>query len=258
MERPGGEGRRVALVTGASRGIGLAVARRLGDDGFHVVLSARSAAATEEAAEGIRQAGGSATAVACDVGDRESVAALLAALGAQAGRLDVLVNNAGILPKARHAEDIDYEDWDRTLEVNLTAPWYLATRAKALMGQGGGVVVNVASTASYYPSRGLVAYNVSKAGLVMLTRALALEWARDHIRVVGVAPGKVDTDLLAPIKAYNEKRGQDFNPQKRLAEAAEVAALVSFLVSEAAAYITGVVVPIDGGELLVSSSENGK
>jgi NAD(P)-dependent dehydrogenase (short-subunit alcohol dehydrogenase family) len=173
------------------------------------------------------------------------------------GGLDILVNNAGALPEAKPAGDVSWAEWDTTLSLNLSAPWYLACRARELM-TSGGVIVNNASTASYYPSRGLVAYNVSKSALIMLTRVLALEWARDGIRVVGVAPGKVDTDLVQPILRWSEKRSLPLNPMRRIGGDGEVADLVAFLVSDEARYITGVTVPIDGGELLTAGSEPGR
>jgi NAD(P)-dependent dehydrogenase (short-subunit alcohol dehydrogenase family) len=248
---------RLALVTGASRGIGLAIARRLAADGYHVVLCARSSDVIEGHAAQLRAEGRLASALTCDLSDRTAIAALLVEYEQQFSRMDVLFNNAGALPTAQVAESVDYDEWDRTLEVNVTAPWYLASRFRRLM-RPGSVVVNVASTAAYYPSRGLVAYNVSKAALVMLTRVLALEWARHGVRVVGVAPGKIDTELLAPIKAYAESRNVEWNPQRRVGAAEEVAGLVGYLVSDAAAFITGTVFPIDGGELLVASSDTPK
>src|SRR6202012_3289785 len=113
-------------------------------------------------------------------------------------------------PEAKPADQVSWAEWDATLSLNLSAPWYLACRARELM-TGGGVIVNNASTASYYPSRGLVAYNVSKSALVMLTRVLALEWARDGIRVVGVAPDKIDPDLVQPILRWSEQRSLPLN-----------------------------------------------
>jgi 3-oxoacyl-[acyl-carrier protein] reductase len=250
-------GRR-ALVTGASRGIGAAIARRFAEQGADVVLAARSTDAINALARELGELGVRALAVTADMTDRASLRVLMDRVGEEFGGLDILVNNAGVLPAATRAEKVGWAEWDATVELNLSAPWYLACRAKGLMGAGGGVVVNNASTASYYPSRGLVAYNVSKSAMVMLTRVLALEWARDGVRVVGVAPGKIDTDLVAPIVAYTEKRALPLNPLGRIGADREVADLVAFLVSEQAAYITGVTVPNDGGELMTAGSEPGR
>jgi 3-oxoacyl-[acyl-carrier protein] reductase len=196
-------------------------------------------------------------AVPADLTDRESLRVLTERVGEEFGGIDVLVNNAGMLPAAVLAGAVGWVEWDQVLGLNLSAPWYLACRAKELMGEGG-VVVNNASTASYYPSRGLVAYNVSKAALVMLTRVLALEWARDGVRVVGVAPGKIDTELAQPILRWTEKTERPLNPIRRIGQAHEVAELVAFLASPQAGFITGVTVPIDGGELLTAGSETGR
>lgn len=251
------EGRR-ALVTGASRGIGAAIARRFAEQGADVVLAARSEGAISELAKELGELGVRALAVPADMTDRGSLQALMERVGEEFGGLDVLVNNAGVLPAASRAENLGWDDWDATIGLNLSAPWYLACRAKELMGARGGVVVNNASTAAYFPSRGLVAYNVTKSAMIMLTRVLALEWAREGVRVVGVAPGKIDTDLVAPIVAWTEKHEMPLNPMRRIGSDHEVADLVAFLVSDRAAYITGVTVPIDGGELLTAGSEPGR
>lgn len=249
-------GRR-ALVTGASRGIGVAIARRLAERGADVVLTARSVSAIEALAEDLAKRGTRTLAIQADMTDRDSLDALLAQVAEKVGGLDILVNNAGALPAAKPAHEVTWAEWDTTLSLNLSAPWYLSCRARDLM-QGGGVIVNNASTASYYPSRGLVAYNVSKSALVMLTRVLALEWARDGIRVVGIAPGKVDTELVQPILLWSEKRQLPLNPMQRIGGVDEIADLVAFLVSDHAGYITGVTIPIDGGELLTAGSEPGR
>jgi 3-oxoacyl-[acyl-carrier protein] reductase len=250
-------GRR-ALVTGASRGIGAAVARRFAELGVDVALVARDGDAIEALAKELAGFGVRALPVRADLTDRDSLAALMSRVGDEFGGLDILVNNAGVLPAASRAERLSWDAWDATLGLNLSAPWFLACRAKELMGSGGGVVVNNASTAAYFPSRGLVAYNVSKSALIMLTRVLALEWAREGVRVVGVAPGKIDTDLVQPILRWTEKHELPVNPQGRIGADREVADLVAFLVSDRAAYLTGVTVPIDGGELLTAGSEPGR
>jgi NAD(P)-dependent dehydrogenase (short-subunit alcohol dehydrogenase family) len=250
-------GRR-AVVTGASRGIGAAIARTLASQGADVALVARDATKLAEVAAEIAERGARAVALPTDLTDRTALDSLMDTVSEKFGGLDILVNNAGLLPPARAAHLSDWSVWDDALAVNLSAPWYLASRARALMGKQGGVIVNNASTAAYYPSRGLVAYNVSKAAVIMLTRLLALEWARDRIRVVGVAPGKIDTEMVGPIVAWTEKHDLALNPLERLGTDQEVADLVAFLVSDRAAFITGVTVPIDGGELLTAGGEPGR
>jgi NAD(P)-dependent dehydrogenase (short-subunit alcohol dehydrogenase family) len=247
----------VAIVTGASRGIGAATARRLAADGMAVVLAARSADDLAALAAGIAADAGVAHVVPTDVTDMDALDTLVAAAMTRFGRIDVLVNNAGMLPKATRAERMMIDDWRLALDLNLTGPWYLACRAKEAMAGGGrgGVIVNVTSTAALYPSVGFSAYNASKAALSMVTRTLALEWASEGVRVVGVAPGKVDTALVAPILAYSDKRQLPLNPMGRIGEPGEVAALIAYLVSERAAYMTGSIVTIDGGEVLASGSD---
>jgi NAD(P)-dependent dehydrogenase (short-subunit alcohol dehydrogenase family) len=242
---------RVALVTGASRGIGAATAIALARDGLSVALVARNVAVLDEIANGIRDAGGAALTIGADLGDPDVVESLVPQVVAEFGGVDVLVNNAGILPAAVRSERVSRDDWDRVMAINLTAPWVLASRAHdSMAARGGGVVVNVTSTASFYPSIGLAHYCSAKAALEMTTKVLALEWARDGIRVLSVAPGRVDTDLVRPIVAYDEKRGARPNPLNRLGTPTEVGGVIAFLCSDAAAYITGTSIVLDGGELI--------
>ena len=155
--------RRVALVTGASRGIGAATAVQLARSGYDLVLAARTAKGLDDTAAEVRAAGGAAAVVPTDLTATNELDALAAEVGDRHGRLDVLVNNAGVLPDAIRTERVSREQWDQVVDLNLSAPWYLACRARKLMvasrqeGEAAGVIVNIASTAGFYPSRGLVA-----------------------------------------------------------------------------------------------------
>jgi 3-oxoacyl-[acyl-carrier protein] reductase len=250
----------VALVTGASRGIGAACALQFARDGHDLVLAARSVPSLAQVAEKARALGARTLAVPTDVSDLAALDALVSAATTEFGRIDVLVNNAGVLPTAARVEHVTAEVFRAALDVNLIAPWYLAARVRDLMVStgDGGVVLNMTSTAAIYPSVGFAVYNSTKAALSMLTRTMALEWARDGIRVIGVAPGKVDTEMVAPILEYSAKRGVRLNPMNRSGQPEEVAELVSFLVSDRAAFITGSIVTIDGGEVVSTGADGAR
>jgi 3-oxoacyl-[acyl-carrier protein] reductase len=252
---PGDLKGRVAIVTGASRGIGAATAQRLAADGAAVVLAARSEVDLRELARRIEVNGGIAIPVTTDAGDIAALDALVATTVDRFGRIDVVVNNAGVLPKATRAEKMPVEEWQRTFSVNVTAPWHLACRAKEVMANSGGVVINISSTAALYPTVGFSAYNASKAALSMLTRTLALEWARDNIRVLGIAPGKVATDMVQDILAYSNRNGRAVNPLGRVGAPEEVAELIRFVAGDQASFMTGTIITFDGGEVLLSGSD---
>ncbi len=243
------DGRR-AVITGASRGIGAATARRLASLGATVFLAARTKDAIAQLADEITQAGGAAIAIPTDVTSEASRQHLMHEVG---GELDVLVNNAGILPTAQRLEKLSTADWDEALAMHLIAPWHLSCLAREAMG-GDGVIVNMTSTAAYRPSTGLATYAVSKTATMMLTRACALEWAADGIRVVGVAPGMTETEMIAPVVEWAKRTNYEFNPIGRFADPAEIADLIAYIVSDRARYITGCTLAIDGGELISNTA----
>jgi NAD(P)-dependent dehydrogenase (short-subunit alcohol dehydrogenase family) len=251
---------RVAVVTGGATGIGLATARALAADGAAVYLAARDAARTRRVAAEESARGLDLRAVAMDVADAESVAAAFVEID-HAGRLDIVVNNAGINMVGR-VEDLAEADWDACLDTNLRGPFLVAREAiPRLRSTGGGVIVNVASNAGLVARADEPAYSTSKAGLLMLTRSLARAHAEDRIRVNAVCPGPVgDTGIMdrnlataadpaAALASYLAKAPLAA-ARGRLIAPAEVAALIRFLCSDAAAMITGATIPIDGGKSL--------
>ena len=240
---------RTAIVTGASRGIGAATARALGTRGASVLLAARSDAALDGLVRELEASGGRAAAISVDLTDDAGLDRLIERAGSEFEQLDILVNNAGLMPPARRIHQFPRDEWEAALRLNLTAPWYLSCHARPLM-TGGGVIVNVSSTAGLYPTVGLGPYNVTKAALTMLTRSCALDWARDGIRVVAVAPGKIDTELARPILDYVAAKNMEPNPLSRIGTVEEVAELIAYLVEDRASFVTGAVFTIDGGEAI--------
>lgn len=239
---------KVAIVTGANRGIGAAVARRLADAGANVVVAARGAEALVEVARSLQ---GRGLAVTTDVARIEDLDRLVSTTVERFGGVDVLVNNAGVSPAAKQVYDVSLDEWQSTFDVNLRSAWYLSGLCHPHMKQrGGGAVVNLSSTSGLHHDIGLGVYGISKAAVVMLTTVCAKEWARDRIRVNAVAPGLVRTELARPLIEYVESRGTRPNPMNIIGEPEEIARLVHFLVSDESRYITGDVIRIDGGEII--------
>lgn len=247
--------KKTALVTGASRGIGLAIAERLAGAGYQVAIVSRresDARAVAERLDGL--------AFAADLGDRASVTSLLGRLEAAAPRVDVLVNNAGIAASAPYDRTSD-EDWDRMMEINARAPFALCRALiPKMVAAGWGRVVNVASNAGRMGYPYTTAYCASKHAVVGLTRALASELARTPVTVNAICPGWVKTDMAAEAAqriAGKTKRSQEeaeaelakMSPQRRLIEAEEVAHLCLSLVAEDARGIHGQAIVLDGGQL---------
>ncbi len=238
---------RIALVTGASRGIGRATALSLAAAGHHVALAARQMEKLEEAAAEIREKGGTATVISLDLASTENIRESLKALLAEVGRVDVLVNNAGIT-KDMLAMRMKAEDWDEVLRVNLTGA-FLVTQAvmQNMIRERWGRVINISSVVGQMGNAGQANYAASKAGVIGLTKTLAQELAARNITVNAVAPGFIETDMTAVLTEPVKEKLLSLIPARRFGSAEDVASLVTFLASDAAAYITGQVIAVNGG-----------
>lgn len=238
---------RIALVTGASRGIGRATALSLAAAGHHVALAARQMEKLEEAAAEIREKGGTATVISLDLASTENVRESLKALLAEVGRVDVLVNNAGIT-KDMLAMRMKAEDWDEVLRVNLTGA-FLVTQAvmQNMIRERWGRIINISSVVGQMGNAGQANYAASKAGVIGLTKTLAQELAARNITVNAVAPGFIETDMTAVLTEPVKEKLLSLIPARRFGSAEDVASLVTFLASDAAAYITGQVIAVNGG-----------
>jgi 3-oxoacyl-[acyl-carrier protein] reductase len=238
----------VALVTGASRGIGRAVAEELARQGAHVAVNYNSnQVAAQQCVGAITAAGGSAAPLRFDVADGEASAAAIAALVTERGRLDVLVNNAGI---ALDGLILRYkaEDWQRILAVNLSGVFHCSkAAARTMVRARSGRIVNVTSVVSAVGNAGQAPYAATKAGVEGFTRALARELASRNVTVNAVAPGFIDTEMTAALPEATRSAYVATIPLGRLGTAAEVAAAVAFLAGPTAGYITGHVLAINGG-----------
>ena len=245
---------KVALVTGATSGIGRGIAELFARSGAKVVLSGRDEARGAQACEAITRSGGEAAFIAGDIRDAAFCATLVEDAAARHGRLDILVNSAAILHPGP-AERISDAQWHETLAINVSAVFFLSRAAVAVMQrQGGGAIINVASEWGLVGGRGAVAYCASKGAVIQMTRAMALDYATQGIRVNAMCPGATYTPMLdnefkdlGISAAEGEKYTSEAVPLQRIAQVAEVAPAALFLASDAAAYITGIALPVDGG-----------
>jgi NAD(P)-dependent dehydrogenase (short-subunit alcohol dehydrogenase family) len=243
---------RVALVTGSSRGIGEAIARRLAHHGAHVVVSSRKTEACEAVAQSIRASGGQATARVCHIGRTEPLRQTLADIAEDLGSLDILVNNAAANPY--FGPILDTPDWafDKTVEVNLKGYFAAsATAARIMQAQGRGAIVNIASVNAAIPGAWQGIYSITKAAIVSMTKAFAKELAPTGVRVNCVLPGFTDTHFASALTKNPQlmEKILEHVPQGRIAEPSEIAGAVHYLASDAASYTTGAVLTVDGGYL---------
>lgn len=244
---------RVAVVTGASRGIGAAIAGSLAAAGAKVVLASRKLDSLEAVAERIRSEGGEALAVACHTGHAEETRALAAKAREAFGGVDVLVNNAATNPHFGKLLDAEESHWGKTFEVNVMGCVNVTKACVPLMRErGGGSIVNLASVAGMFPHTGLGVYGVTKAAVIMLTRTLALELAKEKIRVNAVAPGLIRTRFSEVLWSTQEayERALRTIPQGRIGEPEDLTGAVLYLASRASGFTTGSVLVVDGGQTL--------
>lgn len=258
---------RIVLVTGASRGIGREIALTVAEAGAHVALLARTEEEISLVAERIEEGGQRAIAIPTDVTDRTSVEQAVDSVLSELGRIDTVVNNAGTLVfkpfiplpgyAPEGARDIQGffdpttdDEWNRVINTNLTSAMYLCRAiGPHMLARGSGRVVNIGSFSGIRGQRFHLSYDVSKGALAQFTRSLAVEWASRGVTVNCIAAGHIDTELIASAMAVESKRAQMLKtiPLRRVGSPREVALLVAYLASDAAGYLTGQVISLDGG-----------
>ncbi len=244
-------GGKTAVVSGASRGIGEAIARLLAAAGAHVVCTSRKVEGCEAVAAAIRADGGSAEARAMHVGDPAAIEALFAGLDADGRRPDILVNNAAANPYFGPAVDMTLDAYEKTVEVNLRGYFWTTVQAARRMAGHGGSIVNIASVNAERAAPGQLVYSMTKAGIVNMTEGFAKELAPQGIRVNAVLPGLTDTKFASALTGNPKIMDLMLRliPLARMAQPNEIAPAVLFLASPAASYLTGTALPVDGGYL---------
>lgn len=249
---------KVALITGGSRGIGKATAINFARAGADVIVTSRKIEDLQEVAAEVEKLGRKSMAVSTHVGRMDQINSLVEKVVAKFGKIDILVNNAGT-SIASMAIDVEEKAWDALMNINLKGAFFLSQAvARIMKGKGGGTIINVSSINGFSPAVPTCTYAISKAALIMTTKALAKEWADFNIRVNAIAPGAVETRLLNAIwydKNEEEKKQIKDSlcsgiPLKRIGEPDEIANVMIFLASSASSYVTGQTIVVDGGALI--------
>jgi NAD(P)-dependent dehydrogenase (short-subunit alcohol dehydrogenase family) len=238
---------KTAVVTGGGGGLGSAIATALAVEGAHVVVVDRFAEAAEQTADKIAAAGGSAAAETLDIGDREAVMAAGARISERYGRIDVLVNNAGISPRSRPADPDQMQVWDQVISINLTGQWDMSVALLDAMKHPGASMIFLSSIAGFSAPRSSAAYGATKAGVRSLVQYFSRTLGPTGGRANGLAPGRMYSGLVAA-GAGHEKYLERV-PLGRLGETHEIAGPAVFLASDMSSYVTGVTIPVDGGYL---------
>jgi NAD(P)-dependent dehydrogenase (short-subunit alcohol dehydrogenase family) len=245
---------RVALVTGASRGIGEAIAKAYAQYGADVIVSSRKQEACDEVAAEIVAAGGKARAIACHIGDLEALQSLFARIGEEYGRLDVLVNNAATNPYYGHVLDTDLGAYQKTVDVNVRGYFFASILGGRMMRDGarGGSIINVASVNAVRPGPKQGIYSITKGAVLNMTKTFARECGEHGIRCNAILPGLIRTRFAGALLS-DEKQLQHYlgtNPLRRVGEPVDIAGAALFLASDASSYVTGEFLVVDGGFLI--------
>ncbi|MCI2285776.1 SDR family oxidoreductase [Colwellia sp. MSW7] len=244
---------KIALVTGASRGIGESIAKLLAQQGAHVIVSGRKVDDCQTVVDSIIEAGGSAQAIACHIGEMEQIESIFEQISSQHGRLDILVNNAAANPYFGHILDTDLNAFQKTVDVNIRGYFFMSTTGAKLMKENdGGAIVNVASINGVIPGDYQGIYSITKAAVISMTKAFAKECAQFNIRVNALLPGGTDTKFASTLVNNPKILEQLMHhvPMKRVAQPDEMAGTVLYLVSNASSYTTGTAINVDGGYLI--------
>jgi len=243
---------KVALITGASRGIGQSVAMGMAEAGADLAIASRKVPDLEKVAEEIRKKGRKCLPVGAHVGRLEEVQNLVNKVKAEFGKIDILVNNAGTNPSMASAMEVDERAWDAIMNLNLKGLFFLSQGVGRLMKEtGGGKIINVSSIAGISPDL-LPVYSISKAAVIMATKVMAQQWAQFNIRVNAIAPGLIKTRFSEALWKNPEilKLSMGKTPMGRLGEPEEMVGAVLYLASDASSYVTGQVITIDGGKTI--------